>query len=120
MVIRRERKRDSEAILQRLRCCQLYLLFLHLIKGQLLHQAQDSWVVNDFGNSQPGSNVNCIPSHELIVFISDAQTHVSALSYKYVIRSGFWNRLVPKFQKQINLGQIGPDEPFLLSIFYPW
>lgn len=117
--MRRERGRDSWAILQLLGCCQLDPPFLHLIKGQLLHQAQDSWVVKDFGSSRPRSNVNCTSSHELIVFVSHAQTHVSALSYEYVIRSGFWSCLVPKFQKQINLGLIGPDELFLLGELYP-
>lgn len=55
-------------------------------------------------------------THELIVFLSDAQTHVRTLSYEYVIRSGSWNCLVPKFQRQIKLGLTGPGELSTTSI----
>lgn len=72
------------------------------------------------GTLDLGAMLTVLLSHELVVFVLGAQTHVGGPSYEYVIRSGFWSSLVFKFQKQVNLGLIGPDELFLQNTLYPW
>lgn len=53
------------------------------------------------------SKITVLKSHEVIIFISDAQINITTLSYGCVIRSGSGSSLVPKLQKT-KLGLIEP------------